>query len=169
MPRRSGHADAIQSSKLPQLRKRTRRNIPLLIDVSPSCRRREQRADRGTCPTPDENHGLVLLAVGIVLVHGGRREEGLLRRAQPDCRASVNARCSCSTTSRKQPWLGYSLPSRARISVRNTPPGRTSISQSAVVIGAGAHNFIRCSGVVHAFQMSDRGASTNASRRDRSE
>src|SRR5262245_16772674 len=71
-------------------------------------------------------------------------------------------------SSRKQNTCGNSWPSGDRITVRNIPPGRRSITHCAVVQGAGAHHFLTCSGSVQAFQISDRGAAiVRSSRRSR--
>src|SRR5262245_48884131 len=59
----------------------------------------------------------------------------------------------------KQLTCGNSWPSGERITVRNIPPGRRSSSHCDVVQGAGAHHFLTWAGSVHAFQISDRGAS----------
>src|SRR5258708_37909262 len=59
-----------------------------------------------------------------------------------------------------QAILFRSSPSGERITVRNIPPGRRSISQSTVFHGAGVNHFLTCSGTVHAAQTSSGGTST---------
>src|ERR1700722_2290909 len=51
------------------------------------------------------------------------------------------------------------VPFGARISMRMSPPGRTSISQRGLVKPRGPHHCARCFGSVHAWKTSARGAS----------
>src|SRR5436190_13449543 len=69
---------------------------------------------------------------------------------------------SASTTSRKVPPDGISLPSSSETIVSsNEPPGRTSIVMvvNGVVMLRGPNQAATCSGSVHAFHTSSRGAS----------
>lgn len=50
-----------------------------------------------------------------------------------------------TSTSRKQPLLSTRSPSGEHITVRKMPPGRTSVSASGVVHGAGVNHLLMCS------------------------
>src|SRR5258707_10813173 len=65
---------------------------------------------------------------------------------------------SSGTISRNAPVIGVSPPLGSPISRSNAPPGRRSKPTILVVIGFGHHHFSRCSGIVHAFHTTLRGA-----------
>src|SRR6266571_3434705 len=74
-------------------------------------------------------------------------------------RIAVKTMRSFRTISRYTPWSGLSWPSGPRITKRYAPPGRKSISQPGSVKPFGPHHLPMCSGSVHSFHMSSRGAS----------
>src|SRR5258707_4727697 len=72
--------------------------------------------------------------------------------------AVVNTIRSSGTISRNAPVIGVCPPLGSPISRSKAPPGRTSKPTILVVMGFGHHHFSRCSGTVHAFHTTRRGA-----------
>src|ERR1700732_1343833 len=70
----------------------------------------------------------------------------------------VKTRREGGTISRKTPFIGYSAPSGARMTILSAPPGLRSISQTGLVKVFGPHHFASCFGSVHALNTSSRGA-----------
>src|SRR5216684_3470743 len=70
----------------------------------------------------------------------------------------VKTRRDGGTISRKTPFIGYSAPSGARMTIRSAPPGLRSTSQTGLVKVFGPHHFASCFGSVHALKTSSRGA-----------
>src|SRR5712691_9834410 len=70
----------------------------------------------------------------------------------------VKTRREGGTISRKTPFIGYSPPSGARMTILNAPPGLRSTSQSGLVKVFGPHHFASSFGSVHALNTTLRGA-----------
>src|SRR3569833_476568 len=83
---------------------------------------------------------------------------------KPGNKALVQTSLSYGIVTRKQPMLGYTLPSGDSMVVRNMPPGRTSTSASMAFHGKGQNLCLISSGSVHARQSSRGGTSTTRSK-----
>src|SRR5256885_19200 len=111
-------------------------------------------------PRPGTPGGVVCRTVSFVLPPSSANVT-VVRSSWPGrlSRIAVKTMRSFRTTSRYTPWKGLSSPSGPRITKRYAPPGRKSISQPGSVKPFGPHHLRMCSGSVHSFQMSSRGAS----------
>src|SRR5437879_155864 len=111
-------------------------------------------------PRPASPGGVVWRTVSFVLPPSSANVT-VVRSSWPGrlSRIAVKTMRSFRTTSRYTPWNGLSSPSGPRITKRYAPPGRKSISRPGSVKPFGPHHLRMCSGSVHSFHMSSRGAS----------